>query len=100
MKKIMLFCSQGMSTSALVKKIQDAANKQNYECEVTANTVYEIESLGKNADCVLLGPQVKYQLKKSQEALKGIPVDCIEMRAYAICDGEAILNQARKMMGD
>ena len=100
MKKIMLFCSQGMSTSALIKKMKEAAEKLHYECEISAHTVYEIMTLGKKADCVLLGPQVRYQLEKAKKELIGIPVDCIEMRSYAIGDGEAILKQAKKMMGD
>ena len=33
MTKIILLCAAGMSTSALVRKMQDAAKADNYECE-------------------------------------------------------------------
>ena len=33
MKKIVLLCSAGMSTSMLVKKMQAAAEAENYACE-------------------------------------------------------------------
>ena len=36
MKKIVLLCNMGLSTSALVKKIIEEADKENYECTVNA----------------------------------------------------------------
>ena len=36
MKKIVLLCSAGMSTSMLVKKMQAAAAEENYACEIAA----------------------------------------------------------------
>ena len=34
MKKIVLLCASGMSTSMLVKKMQEAAKAENYDCEL------------------------------------------------------------------
>ncbi|MBQ1415917.1 MAG: PTS sugar transporter subunit IIB, partial [Selenomonas sp.] len=36
MRKIILLCSAGMSTSMLVRKMQEAAAADNYECEIAA----------------------------------------------------------------
>ena len=36
MRKIILLCSAGMSTSMLVKKMQEAAKAQNYDCSIAA----------------------------------------------------------------
>ena len=33
MTKIVLLCAAGMSTSALVRKMKDAAKAEGYECE-------------------------------------------------------------------
>ena len=37
MKKIYLFCANGLSTSMLVKKMKDAAVKNEFECEIVAH---------------------------------------------------------------
>ena len=36
MKKILLLCSAGMSTSILVKKMKESAEKRNIEAEIEA----------------------------------------------------------------
>ena len=36
MKNIVLLCNQGMSTSILVKKMQAAAEAENYESRIAA----------------------------------------------------------------
>ena len=36
MKKILLVCSAGMSTSMLVKKMQETADKENKDYEIEA----------------------------------------------------------------
>ena len=36
MKKIVLLCAAGMSTTMLVKKMQDAAAAEGLECTITA----------------------------------------------------------------
>ena len=41
MKKIVLLCSAGMSTSMLVKKMQAAAEAENYACEIAAYPMAE-----------------------------------------------------------
>ena len=55
MKNIILLCAAGMSTSLLVQKIRDAAEKRNYECTVNAYAIAEAESLKDQADIMLLG---------------------------------------------
>ena len=54
MKKIYLFCSNGMSTSLLAQNMQDVANAHNLPFEVKA---FPIGTLGeiiesKNPDCI------------------------------------------------
>ena len=41
MKKIVLLCASGMSTSMLVKKMQEAAKAENYDCEIAAYSAAE-----------------------------------------------------------
>lgn len=100
MKKILLVCSAGMSTSMLIKKIKDAAKKENYEIEVEAHSISEARTIGHAWDIILLGPQVKFQLNEMKNAFPQKPVDTIEMRSYGRMDGEAVLKQARMLLKD
>lgn len=63
MKKIMLCCSAGMSTSLLVKKMLEEAEKRSLSVDIKAFGVAEFEQQVGNYQVVLLGPQVKYMQK-------------------------------------
>lgn len=56
MKNIVLMCAGGMSTSIIMKNIKKAADAEGLECEVSAHAVNEAATIGRNADCILLGP--------------------------------------------
>lgn len=66
MKKIMLCCSAGMSTSMLVKKMVEEAEKRNLEVDIKAFGVVEFEQNVGDYQVVLLGPQVKYMQRDLQ----------------------------------
>lgn len=63
MKKIVLLCASGMSTSMLVKKMQEAAKVENFACEIAAYSAAEAVEKASDADVVLLGPQVFLKIK-------------------------------------
>lgn len=102
-KTIMLCCTAGMSTSILVKKMQDAADKQGLDYEIFACPASEadVKLQGQHIDCVLLGPQVRYMLDDFQKKLagSGIPVEVIDMVAYGMMDGQKVIKQAANAMG-
>lgn len=100
MKKIVLLCSAGMSTSMLVKRMQAAAAEENYECEIAAYPMAEATSKAADADVVLLGPQVSFNLSKVQSQLPDKPVAAIEMRMYGRMDGKGVLGMAKTLMGE
>lgn len=85
MKKIVLLCASGMSTSMLVKKMQEAA---------------EAVEKASDADVVLLGPQIRFSKDKIAKELPGVPVDAIEMRMYGRMDGKGALAFAKSLMKD
>ena len=58
MKNIVLMCAGGMSTSIIMKNIKKAADAEGLECEVSAHAVNEAATIGRNADCILLGPRL------------------------------------------
>ena len=100
MRKIYLFCAAGMSTSVLVKKMQDYADSINYECEITAFPVNDVDIHGPEADIVLLGPQVRYELKKVQAKLPEKHVEVINMADYGMMRGDNVLKSVKKTLGD
>lgn len=99
MRKIVLLCSAGMSTSLLVNKMRDAAKKQGYECAIDAYPICSAATSGKDADIVLLGPQVRFQLRKLSEDLD-CPVEAIDPMVYGRMDGEALLKRVKEVLGD
>lgn len=92
MKKILLVCSAGMSTSLLVNKMKDAAKSSGEEVEINALAIAECSSVINDVDIVLLGPQVRFQKPQVEKLTNGsVPVEVIDMRQYGIMDGKGIL---------
>ena len=73
MKKIILLCSNGMSTSMMVAKMKEAAKKIGYDCTIAAYALSAASEVTADADCILIGPQVKHKLGEVQAACPGIP---------------------------
>ena len=94
MKKIMLVCASGMSTSLMVNKMQNAAATKNEEIEVFAVSEAEAQELIEQVDVIMLGPQVSYILKDFEKAAKphNIPVTIIAATDYGRMNGEKVLN--------
>lgn len=99
MKKIVLLCSFGMSTSLMVTKMEEAAKEQGYDCEVSATSISDIDSVATTADILFLGPQVRFQ-KASIAAKATCPVEVIDSMAYGRMDGAAVIAKAREVLGD
>lgn len=99
MKKILLVCSAGMSTSMLVKKMQETADKENKDYEIEALALSEAESRIDEVDVILLGPQVRFQKAQVEKIADGkVPIDVIGMQQYGMMDGEGVLKQAENLM--
>ena len=102
-KTIMLACAAGMSTSMLVKRMQDAAKAEGKDYEIFAKSTSDIDAelaSDHKPDVLLLGPQVGYLKndvkKKTDEA--GIPMDVINMMDYGMMKGDKVLAAAETMM--
>ncbi|WEV43575.1 PTS sugar transporter subunit IIB [Lactobacillus sp. ESL0684] len=101
---IMLNCNQGMSTSLLVTKMQEAAKSQALDANIFACAASEADKYIENGDidCILLGPQVKYmkddfinnKAKGAGKNGKDIPVDVINIQDYGMMKGKEVLNKA------
>lgn len=95
MKKILLVCSAGMSTSLLVTKMREAAAAKGEEVQIDALPVAEANTVIDTVDIVLLGPQVRFQKPNVEKLVNGrIPVEVMDMRLYGTMNGQAILEGA------
>ena len=99
MKNIVLFCAAGMSTSLLVEKMRTAAKEMNFDCNINAYGLSELNEKGAAADCILLGPQVRYQKDKVTSAFPEKTVAVIDMRLYGMMKGKEVIESAIQMMG-
>ncbi|WP_145931571.1 PTS sugar transporter subunit IIB [Yersinia bercovieri] len=100
MKKIMLCCSAGMSTSMLVKKMLAEAATRGVEVQIDAFGASEFNEQFSRYQVVLLGPQVKYMqqdLAAIAEPL-GIPVMTIDMMDYGMQRGDKVLDFALSLI--
>ncbi|MBF4695670.1 PTS sugar transporter subunit IIB [Fusibacter ferrireducens] len=100
MTKIVLLCAAGMSTSLLVTKMKAYSEKQGYDYTISAHPISEVQSKAGDASCILLGPQVRFELESIQKKMSGIPVEAVDMMAYGMMDGAKVITQARKLMGE
>lgn len=91
MKKIVLLCAAGMSTSLLVTKMLESAKKQGLEYDIHAYSINNAKDCILGADLILLGPQVRYKLSEVKKLASNIPVEVIDMVAYGMVDGEKII---------
>ena len=96
---IMLVCSAGMSTSMLVTKMQEVAKAKGVDATIWAIPEAQLQAEIDKSDVILLGPQVRFLKSKieAEAAPKGIPVEVIDMMAYGMMNGEAVLDQALNM---
>ncbi len=100
MRTVVLLCAQGMSTGVMVKKMQDAAAKMGYECNISAHPVAQAKALGENADIILLGPQVRFEKDEVQAQCPNKLVQVIDTVAYGRMDGAKVIAQVKAALGD
>ena len=100
MKHIVLCCAAGMSTSMLVQRMKDAAQKKGIEVSIKALPVAEFKDNLNEADIILLGPQVKYEQAKLQAQADplGKKVAVIDMMDYGTMRGDRVLDKAIQLM--
>lgn len=101
MKRVYLFCDQGMSTSLLASRMQDCADAHLLPIEILAFPHKQIRKIveEKHPDIILLGPQVKYLMEETTKRFgEQIPVMLIDQEDYGMMDGERVLKKAVLLM--
>ena len=89
-----------MSTSLLVNKMREAARTLGKDYSIDAYGLGEIDKYGPDADCILLGPQVRYAEKTVKGKFPNTPVSFIDMRVYGTMNGKGAIEIARNLLND
>lgn len=100
MKKILLCCSAGMSTSLLVTKMRKVAEEKGIEAEIDAVALELFDENLSKYDIFLLGPQVKFKktdFQKKADAY-GKKVEVINMMDYGTMNGAKVLDFALNLI--
>lgn len=93
-KRIFLACSAGLSTSMMVQRMKAAAEKMGVDVEIEAHPTMRIRDILDTLDALLLGPQVRYELKWFQDKVGGrIPVEVINQMDYGMMNGEKVFKE-------
>ena len=92
---IYLVCNAGMSTSILVRKMQEAAAKDNLDVH---NEAFSVEILDEKVEFFQM--LVRHMLNDVRKVVaEKCPVDVIDMRDYGMIRGDKVLARALKMAG-
>ena len=100
MKKILLCCAAGMSTSLLINKMKSEAEKRGIEVKIWAEPLDRAKEEFAKADVVLLGPQIKFALPEIKKLTDqaGNKIGVIDMMDYGMMNGAKVLDQALKLL--
>ncbi|WP_428943954.1 PTS sugar transporter subunit IIB [Pantoea sp. FN060301] len=100
MKRIVLACAAGMSTSMVVTRMEKEAAARGLEYKIYAipeqNLRDELQNCGADVAVVLLGPQVRFKLDENRKLTDAyqIPIAVIDTLAYGTLNGAKVLDQA------
>lgn len=99
MKKILLVCNAGMSTSMLVQKMKRVAAEKNVEVTIEAIPSTDLTECWESADVILLGPQIGFMKDSVKETVENkIPVEVINTLDYGRMKADVVLDFALDLM--
>lgn len=98
--KMIILCSWGATSSQLAKNVQEAANKRGMNIQADAGGTGEFKQQAGEYDVALLEPQVRHLMREVKAVADeyNIPVDLVDQRAFALMDGDQVLDQALKLL--
>jgi len=100
MKRIVLACAAGMSTSMVVTRMEKEAAARGLRFQIYAipeqNLREELQNYGSDVVVVLLGPQVRFKLEENKKLTDSyqLPIAVIDSVAYGTLNGAKVLDQA------
>lgn len=101
--KVLLVCSQGMSSAIAAKALQETAQKQGLDVTVTECSTQAFGEEIKNGYAIgMVAPQIRHRFdvlkKQAQDA--GIPCILILPQGYTPLGGPKLLDQIKSELGE
>ncbi|MCI9093304.1 MAG: PTS transporter subunit EIIC [Coprobacillus sp.] len=98
MKKILLCCAAGMSSSILVQNMRQAAKELDIDCAIASVGAFQVQQYASKADIILIAPQCTHEFERILDIAKplSIPVLLIGRKEYGEMNGESVLLRALK----
>ncbi|KZT77534.1 PTS system cellobiose-specific IIB component [Lactiplantibacillus plantarum] len=94
---VLLVCAGGMSTSILMKKLQQYRDEQGVARQIKAVGLSAYEDVYQDYDVILMGPQVAYRQSEVEKGT-GLPVAAIPPLDYAVGDSAHIFKLAENLV--
>ncbi|WP_239253552.1 PTS sugar transporter subunit IIB [Listeria ilorinensis] len=97
---VLLVCNLGASTGVMVTKMKEIAagseKLKNTDIRIEAHPAGELREYVNDFDVVMVGPQIKHQLKMLKEITDeaGKPIQVIDTKDYGTVNGANILKDA------
>lgn len=98
MKRILLCCNAGMSTSLLVQKMKKEVESRGLDVSIKALPMGQAMEHIDEADVVLLGPQIGYARSDFEKATD-VPVAVIPMADYGRMNAKKVIDDALTLLG-
>jgi PTS system cellobiose-specific IIB component len=98
--KLIILCSWGATSSQLAVRVQDAAKKRNIDLQADAGGTGEFKKKASQYTVALLEPQVRHLKKEVTKIADAnhIPCDLVDQRAFALMDGDKVLDQVLNLV--
>ena len=97
MKTVLLLCGNGISTTLLLDKLEEAAaalNESGYNFDAT--TIEQADRYVPKADVVLVAPQISFQIPSLQKKYPNAKFAAMDMHMFGAVDGSAIISLAER----
>lgn len=99
MKKILLVCEAGISTTILLNKMREYAKVRKVNIDITALPITECADIINDVDVTLLSPQVGFQMPQINALVNGrVPVKVIDTILYGMMNEQVIFEQALNLL--
>lgn len=91
MKRVLLYCNGGFSTSILADKINTESKTLGIEVEASANDILNIEAqVNADSDIIVLGPQVSHREAEIKQLFPNNTVIQLTMQEFGMMNPERI----------
>lgn len=92
-KRILICCAAGMSSSILVKSMRDTASKLNINIKIGAVNIGNVDQYIGKVDYILLAPQIEYEYNNLLRRAKRYDVEVLKIthQEYGRLEGKSLL---------